>query len=103
MVRTVTVYGYSDDLIQIESDDNVLVEEIYVPINLRTFTEIRFDEGTSLRVHYNNDGDWEITRSQVGAADFQRKVFEEGESSYRGTVFLTGDLNAYIVDPYRTI
>lgn len=58
---TVTVYGSSDDLIEIEGD---IREEFYAPTEGPAM--LGFSDGTLLSIEYNSDGVWKITRRDRG-------------------------------------
>ena len=80
-----TVYGASDDLIEIEGD---LCDELYARDE---GTYLAFSDGTVLRVVYT--GIWSIVRVIEGSASYSH-VPAEGEDSknYSDRVTLEGDI-----------
>ena len=66
-----TIYGYSDDLIEIEGHDDGEIgcwnEEV----------EITFQDKTHIRIVYGDEGIWKITYLNKGSARQQLKVCEE--------------------------
>ena len=82
----VTVYGSSDDLVEVEGD---ITDEF----NGDTVTLI-FGDGTHLLAQYADDGCWHINLTKEGTATY-RKVFTATDSdsdSYSDRVELEGDL-----------
>lgn len=86
MNNSVTVYGASDHLIEIEGciteefstygcDDQVLA----------------FSDGTVLSVRYTDDGCWEFRRVEVGTATFFHQTHDNDRTTYTDRVKLTGD------------
>ena len=87
-MKTVIVYGASDDLIEIEGD---ISEEISP--NDESPAKLAFSDGTVLSVVYDADGCWRVTRVVAGTATME-KVEAEGPDSknYSDRVTLTGDI-----------
>lgn len=88
---SVTIYGASDDLIEVEGD----IREEFSPNRDDKPTYLGFSDGTLLRVSY--DGQWHITRLTEGAASYEHVAAfaEEGERddgspAYSDRVTLTG-------------
>lgn len=59
----ITVYGSSDDLIEVDGD---ISEEFYA-IDPDEGDLLAFSDGTLLRVVYDNDGVWRITPIETGS------------------------------------
>ena len=79
----VTIYGASDDLVEVEGD---LAEEF--SCNDGGF--LSFSDGTILFIEYRSDsGEWKISQMAVGAAEFSNRVPTGDEYSDHAT--LTGD------------
>lgn len=57
-IRVTKIYGYSDDLIYVESDDDIISEEFSIDINDGDRYELTFDDGSRFWVTYN--GLWKI-------------------------------------------
>lgn len=86
----ITIYGASDDLIEIEGD---LREELYALDE--GGMSLAFGDGTILDVRYDERGVWRITRGYAGSAAFSKVEAppEEGDDgNYSDRVTLTGDL-----------
>lgn len=87
-MSTITIYGASDDLIEIEGD---LREEF-------TFQDedngdiVTFGDGTALRVTYTNDGFWRIAALFKGSAKVSKVEGTDPDDDYTDRVTLTGDL-----------
>lgn len=91
----VTIYGASDDLIEIEGD---LREEFYA-LSASEGMSIAFGDGTILDIHYDDHGIWRINRGFAGSAAFEKEEAlgdegdrEDGRPAYSEIVKLTGDL-----------
>lgn len=66
---SVTIYGYSDDLIEIDGDFR---EEFAASTESDDGDVIGFSNGVLLRIHYANDGIWRIT--PISAGDGKLKI-----------------------------
>jgi len=87
-MQTVTVYGASDDLIEIEGD---IRDEISADSDMPC--KLAFSDGTVLNVVYDEDGCWRVTRIAAGTAAMQ-KIEAEGSDTdnYSDRVTLNGDI-----------
>lgn len=91
-MKTVTVYGASDDLIELEGD---IRDEISPNNNEEDNpTKLAFSDGTVLSVVYDKDGCWRVNRVAEGTAKM-KKVEAEGPDTdnYTDRVTLTGDIS----------
>lgn len=86
-MKTITIYGASDDLIEIEGD---LREEFSSYEN--EITHLGFSDGTVLSVHYGDDGFWRMNRLSVGSAEFEKTEGQNEDSDYSDRVTLRGDI-----------
>ncbi len=91
-MKTITVYGASDDLIEIEGD----IRDEFSP----TDDEVGYvacSDGTVLSIEYAKDGCWRVNRVVKGTAAY-KKIEAEGSDTdnYSDRVTLTGDI-AWIV------
>lgn len=85
----VTIYGASDDLIEVEGD---LIEE-FNPAYDSEGTLLAFGDGTLLDVRYAHNGVWRITQRAAGSATFEKvEAPVDEEDNYSDRVTLTGDL-----------
>jgi hypothetical protein len=83
--KTVTIYGTSDDLIEVEGD--IQAECIGDQALLA------FSDGTVLSVVYNSDGVWSISRLSGGTAQMTHTPADGADSdNYSDRVTLTGDI-----------
>lgn len=84
----VTIYGASDDLIEIEGS---LREEFYASSGDES-TWLIFGDGTILDVRYADNGVWRITQQSAGRAVFSKveAPAEEEGGNYSDRVTLTG-------------
>ena len=86
---SVEVFGASDDLIEVEG---ALCEE-FNALNLEEGGLLAFSDGTLLRVIYDQDGIWRITRLAEGKAEFEKDENPPTDDErYSDRVTLTGDL-----------
>lgn len=84
----VTVYGASDDLIEV---DGVLREEFSPPYD-EPEALLAFSDGTVLRVRYDEDGCWRITPLARGTAEYSKiEAVGPDDPSYSDRVTLSGD------------
>lgn len=93
-MRKVTIYGASDDLIEVEGD---IHEEFSWPgWKLGGGSEesalLAVSDGTILRVRYDVEGCWRIERIAVGAAIYQHTPATSPKDDYSDRVTLTGDV-----------
>jgi len=66
---SVTIYGASDDLIEIEGD---IREEFNVYLENDETRLLAFSDGTLLRVKYDEDGIWRLSLVASGTAQFYK-------------------------------
>lgn len=87
-MATVTIYGASDDLIEIEGD----LSEEFSAYNAKN-TKLAFGDGTVLAVTYSDVGTWRIRRDVQGSASYEHDEDPgNDENRYSDRVTLTGDL-----------
>jgi len=67
---SITIYGASDDLIEIEGD---IREEFNFYPDAGESRYLAISDGTVLRVEYDDDGIWRIVPITVGKATFSKK------------------------------
>lgn len=88
-MSTVTIYGASDDLIEIEGS---LREEFAAAYEASTW--LVFGDGTILEVRYDDNGVWRITQKTAGSSYLQKlEAPVDDEDNYSDRVILTGELN----------
>lgn len=93
---TTTVYGASDDLIEV---DGLIREEFNVIDEPRY---LAFSDGTVLRIEYAGDGCWRVDQRAKGSCSVE-KVHDgtdedeprrpDGTPTYSDVVVLTGDIS----------
>ena len=87
---SVTIYGSSDDLIEVEGD---ITEEFSYPLSAEEGNGalLVFSEGTVLRVRYDDNGVWRINVVTTGT-NFVGHVQapEDDEDNYSDRVTLSG-------------
>jgi hypothetical protein len=83
----VTIYGASDDLIEIEGD---LREEFNADSDELNY--LSFGDGTVLGIEYGKGGFWRINRLVTGHAAFEKREGADADSDYSDRVTLDGDL-----------
>ena len=71
-MKTITIYGASDDLIELEG----AIRDEISPCNEDEPTRLAFSDGTVLSVAYDADGCWRINRVAVGTAEMQKNYAE---------------------------
>lgn len=86
-VQTITIYGASDDLIEIEG---VIREEFNAYDEEEN--KLAFGDGTVLSVKYDDDGCWRINRVVEGTATYEKKEATDPDGDYTDRVTLTGDV-----------
>lgn len=82
----ITIYGASDDLIEIEGD--ILEEFNFYPRGEESRI-LAVSDGTLLRVYYDKDGIWRLNKISGGSADFQ-KIEGDVEKDTPDKVVLSG-------------
>lgn len=87
-MNTVTVYGASDDLIEVEG----AIREEFSAYDEEDGVYLAFSDGTVLHVQYDDDGLWRIALSARGAATYQHTPAVDDRENYSDRVKLTGDL-----------
>jgi len=83
---TVTVYGASDDLIEVDGD---IYEEF--SHNSDEPALLAFSDGTVLRVTFDEDGIWRITPVISGTATFSHE-FGQDDREHSDKATLDGDV-----------
>lgn len=95
---TVTVYGSSDDLIEVEGD---LTGEFYTLQRIGddgNGSLLAFSDGTVLRIAYGDGGVWRITPVQVRNGDVEIVQCPEGdEDNYSDRATLLGDIKWVVI------
>ncbi len=87
-MKTITIYGASDDLIEIEGD---IRDELYA--NDDESTKLAFSDGTVLSIEYNSDGLWKIFRLVEGSATVEKfEATDPDSEEYSDRVTLKGDI-----------
>jgi hypothetical protein len=94
-LQKVTIYGASDDLIEVEGD----FSEEYNPSNDDDPTYLAFGDGTVLSVKYGDatGGFWRINRVRVGTATYAKTEATDEDDDYSDRVTLEGDLRWVVV------
>ncbi len=87
-MATVTVYGSSDDLIEIDGD---VREEFGVPSYNDPTALLAFSDGTVLRITYTADGFWRITPVVV-ASEYELRQATDEDTDYSDRATLRGDI-----------
>lgn len=83
----ITIYGASDDLIEIDGDIN---EEFNVLGKEKSI--LAFSNGTVLRMEYGDDGTWQI-RPLVVTEEFEfHPAVSADDDNYSDTVVMRGDI-----------
>lgn len=84
----VTIYGASDDLIEIDGD----LREEFNAYDEDEGVYVAFSDGTILRVKYDEDGCWRITPTFLGRASyFKTEAMGADTPNYSDKVRLTLD------------
>ena len=89
---SVTLYGTSDDLIEIEGD---IREEFGVYGDDENY--VGFSDGTVARIAYNDDGCWEIRVVVTGASAHEHTPHDNDETTYTDRLTLTGDITWAVI------
>lgn len=89
-MNTVTIYGRSDDLIEVDGD----IREEWSPEHDDQPTFLAFSDGTVLSVRYGeHDACWRIALVHKGSAEFKKtEGTEDDGGDYSDRVTLTGDI-----------
>ena len=88
-MKTITISGASDDLIELEGD----IREEYSPHDDEGPNLLAFSDGTVIGVKYADDGCWRLNRLQKGTADYSKKEADGPDTdNYTDRVTLKGDL-----------
>ena len=87
MSKAITIYGASDDLIEVEG----AIREEFNPHSEHEPDYLAFSDGTVLSVKYDNDGLWRINRVAKGSAKYSKVEATDIDDDYSDRVTLTGD------------
>lgn len=87
-----TIYGASDDLVEIEGD----LREEFNPECDEAPSYLAFGDGTVLSIEYTKAGIWRIYRQAEGSARFEKQEGTDADTNYSDRVTLEGDLK-YVV------
>lgn len=88
-MKTVTISGASDDLINLGGD----MREEFSPEDAEEGGKLAFNDGTVLSVKYDSAGCWRVNRIHEGSAAYEKKEADGPDTSnYTDTVTLKGDL-----------
>ena len=92
-MKTIKIYGASDDLIEIDGD----IREEFVYLE-EGETGIAISDGTLIVANYDSEGCWRFHRLVKGSAEYT-KVEAEGPDSknYSDVVTLTGENIRWVV------
>ena len=85
---TIRITGASDDLIEIEGD---IREEFNVYLEKHESVLLAFSDGTVLRVIYDKDGIWRISRVHCGSSGFSKSE-GSADKDTNDIVTLVGDI-----------
>ena len=81
----VTIYGASDDLIEIDGG----IEEEFSP-GEDDAAYLAFSDGTVLHIEYTDSGFWRITRRVTGTAGYEKHEGTNEDTDYSDRVTLSG-------------
>jgi hypothetical protein len=85
-VSEVTIYGGSDDLIEIDGD----LREEFTAYNEDEGVYVAFSDGTVLKVRYDEEGCWRITPTAKGRASYIKiEAMGADTPNYSDKVWLT--------------
>lgn len=87
-MKTIKIYGASDDLIEIEGD----ISEEFDHYNDEEPFYLAFSDGTALSVLYDKDGFWRINRLAFGSAEYSKHEGMDEDGDYSDIITLTGDI-----------
>ena len=86
---SITVYGASDDLIEVEGD---IREEFGCYRSENDWDEnplyLAVSDGTLLRVRYDNEGMWRFTPTSMGSARYEKHEATDADDDYTDKVTL---------------
>lgn len=86
---SITVYGASDDLIEIEGD----ISEEFNALGEESGSVLAFSDGTLLSVLYDDNGIWRFNRLRGGSAAYSKDENPPtDEDRYSDRVTLDGDV-----------
>lgn len=92
--QSVTVYGASDDLIEVEG---AITEEFgAMDCSGEEPRYLAFSDGTVLRVTYSAKGCWEIRQVAVGHAVFECVPHDNDATTYSDRATLTGVITSVV-------
>lgn len=95
-MKTITIYGASDDLIEIEGD----IREEFTPKEDGEPEYLAFSDGTVLSILYTTDGFWRIQRLAVGTATYNKtEAIDADTDDYSDEVVLSGDIKWVVCGP----
>ena len=87
---SITIYGYSDDLIEVEGD---IREEFSYHDHVDDQGDlVAFSDGTVLRVLFDESGTWRITPVSRGSAQLTIEQVTEDSDAYTDRATLDGDI-----------
>jgi hypothetical protein len=87
MTKTVTLYGASDDLVELEGD----ISEEFNPRAERS--AVLFSDGTALTIEYTEAGVWRIAPLAKGAATLSiEQAPADDDDNYSDRATLIGDI-----------
>lgn len=87
-MKTIKIYGVSDDLIEIDGD----IREEFNHYNEDDPFYLAFSDGTALSINYNKDGFWRINRLAIGSAEYFKHEGMDEDGDYSDIVTLKGDI-----------
>lgn len=99
-MKTVTVSGASDDLIELEGD----IRDEISPRNEEDPVMLAFSDGTALSVVYDKDGCWRVNRVAEGTAKIEKVEADVADTAnYSDRVTLTGDIRWCVAGNYMAV
>jgi len=90
-MTSVTIYGASDDLIEVEGDLN----EEFNPSG-DGISYLAFTDGTVLSILYGEEGIWRINRIAAGGAQYVKFEADDPDKNYSDRVTLEGDIKGVV-------
>jgi hypothetical protein len=94
----ITVYGASDDLVEVEGD----IREEFNPASDDEPSYLAFSDGTVLSIHYTERGIWRITpvaRGDGSGVLTIHQVVSEDPDSYTDRAEIAGDIRWVVFGP----